>query len=57
MKKKKKKKMCFYIIEQEGLYKARSTPASFPPITVKWAFACVSVREIKGCSVLRIFSK
>ena len=54
---KKKKKMCFYIIEQEGLYKARSTPASFPPITVKWAIACVSVREIKGCSVLRIFSK
>ena len=26
-----------YIIKQEGLYQKRSTPASFPPVTVKWA--------------------
>ena len=27
----------FYIIKQEELYQTTSTPASFPPVTVKWA--------------------
>ena len=25
-----------YIIKREGLYQTWSTPASFPPVTVKW---------------------
>ena len=37
------------IVKQEGLYQTRSTPSSFPTVTVKWAIELdFSVSEIAG---------
>ena len=35
----------FYIIKQEELYQTTSTPASFPPVTVKWAILHYPLKE------------
>ena len=34
-----------YIIKLEELYQKRSSPASFPPVTVKWAILHYPLKE------------
>ena len=43
-----------HIIKQKGLYQKRSTPASFPPVTVKWTIE--DNREAGSVSFHRLHS-